>query len=82
MNQKGGRITLKTRAKRRDTATRVIQDLQEFRREGRDKPRFKVTMGPQAEKKAEKYPFAQDLRIDILDDEPTKRRSSKHRSRG
>jgi len=81
MNQKDGRITLKTRVKHRETPTEVIQALENFRREGREKPRFKVTMGPQTEKKREKYRFSQDLRIEIRDDEPGKRSSGKS-SRG
>lgn len=72
MNQRDGRLVLKTRAKQRDTAMELLRKLEEFRRDGRDRPRFKVSMGPQAEKKGEKYPFIQDLRITVLDDTPTK----------
>ncbi|UCC29724.1 MAG: pilus assembly protein PilM [Phycisphaerales bacterium] len=82
MNQKEGRITLKTRVKHRETPTEVIQALENFRREGRDKPRFKVTIGGQTEKKRERYPFSQDFRIEIRDDEPGKKRSSGKSSRG
>ncbi|GAF79130.1 unnamed protein product, partial [marine sediment metagenome] len=69
MNQKEGRVTLKTRMKKHETATEVIRRLGEFRREDRDRPRFKISMGSQTEKKRDKYPFVQDLRIWILDDE-------------
>ncbi len=75
-NQKQNRLTLKTRTKKRDTAIRIIGALQDFRREDRDAPRFRVSMGTQTEKKGEKYPFHQDLRIQILDDSPSGRKSS------
>lgn len=68
MDQKDREIKLKTRCKNRETATEVIQALQEFRRQGCDEPRFKVSMGPQTEKKQERYAFSQDLMIEILDD--------------
>ena len=82
MNQKDGRITLKTRTRHRDTATTVNRKLVEFRREGRDRQRFRVRVGPQTEKKREKYPFIQDFRIWVLDDEPPRKASSKGSSRG
>lgn len=72
-----GSMTLKTETKRRETATEVIRRLQEFRRPGRELPRFKVTMGPQTEKKQEKYPYSQELRIEILDDQPRRRSDSR-----
>ena len=68
MNQKDGKVVLKTQAKRRETPSEVIRTLEEFRREERQKPRFKVTMPSQKEKAREKYPYAQDLRIEILAD--------------
>lgn len=67
-DQKGGRIKFKTRSKRPETPTTVIRTLAQFRRDGHDAPRYNVSMGPQAEKKGEKYPFHQDLRIEVLDD--------------
>ena len=70
MNQKDGKLTLKTKAKDRETATDVIRKLEEFQREGRDRPRFKAGMGPQTEKKKDRYPFTQDLRVTVLDDGP------------
>ncbi len=73
LNQKENRVTLKTKAKNRDTALEVGRRMEEFRREGRDRPRYDVHVGGQSEKKGEKYPFQQDVRITILDDEaPTK----------
>lgn len=81
-NHKDGRLTLKTRAKHRETATELIRELEAFRRAGRDKPRFRVSMGPQTEKKHERYPFAQDLRIWVLDDEPDRKRASQRSARG
>ena len=80
VDQKEGRITLKTTSKNRDTPTELIRRLEGFRREGKDEPRFKVRMGPQTEKKREKYAFSQELRISILDDESG--RGSSRRSRG
>jgi hypothetical protein len=76
MNQNDGRVTLKTKAIDRDTATEVIRKLQEFRREGRDKPRFEAAMASQTNKPGENYPFWQDLRITVLDDTPKKKRPS------
>ena len=81
MDQKDRQIKLKTRCKHRETATEVIQALQEFHREGREASRFKVSMGPQTEKKRERYPFSQDLMIEILDDGPEDLGSSKGASR-
>jgi len=75
MNQKDGRLVLKTKAKNRETATLVENRLRAFRREGRERPRFEVSVGPQSEKKGEKYPFVQDLRITVLNDEATKKGS-------
>lgn len=72
MNQKDGRLVFKTRAKQRETAMELLRKLEGFRRDGSDRQRFKVSMGPQSEKKGEKYPFLQDLRITVLDDTPTK----------
>ena len=68
LNQKDGKVVLKTQTKRRETPSEVIRALEEFRREGREKPRFKVTMPSQSEKAREQYPYAQDLRIEILAD--------------
>lgn len=69
LDQREGRVKLKTRTKQPQTPTTVIRTLSEFRREGHEHaPRFEVSMGPQAEKKGEKYPFYQDLRITVLDD--------------
>ena len=68
MRQKESEIVLKTKALNRDIATAVIRRLEDFRRDGRDQPRFKVTMGPQTEKKREKYPYWQDFRITVLKD--------------
>lgn len=81
MKQKDHRIKLKTRCKRRETPTEIIQKMAAFRRDGREKPRFKVRMGPQTEKKRERYPFSQELRIEILDDASRTKRSAKSSSR-
>lgn len=77
MNQELGRVVLKTKTKDRDTPTEIIRKLHEFRREGRELPRFKATMGPQAEKKGEEYPFAQDLRVWVLNDEGSTKKLKK-----
>ena len=76
MTQKRGEVVLKTRAKKRDTATDTIGQLNSFSREGKDLPRFKATMGGQQEKPGEDYPFLQDLRIRILSDETKKKPAS------
>lgn len=72
------RIILNTQAKDRDAPVQLIRTLEAFRREGKEKPRFKVSMGPQKEKKAERYPFVQDLRIKVLKDEPRKKKRAKN----
>ena len=82
MNQKDARVTLKTQSKNRETATEVRRKLTEFRREGREKARFRVHAGSQTEKKSEKYSFAQDFRITVLDDESPKKGKSKRSSGG
>jgi len=65
-------LSLKTRAKNRETAGEVIRGLEAFRRYGAKQPRFKVSMGSQGEKARDLYPFSQELRITILEDELTK----------
>ena len=75
MDQKEGRVVLKTKAVDRETATDVVKALRDFRREGAEKPRFEATLGPQTERKGEKYPFSQDFRILVLDDSNSKSRS-------
>ena len=76
MNQKEGRIMLKTRGAHRDTATDTIRNLEEFRRPGRDKPRFKAGMGGQTEKEG-RYPFHQIIRITVLDDQGASEKKKK-----
>ena len=68
MQQDQGRLVIKTRTKDRDTPLGVIRELEAFRRPDREKQRFKVTMGPQSEKKGEEYPFSQELRVEVLND--------------
>jgi hypothetical protein len=80
MNQSEGRLTLKTKTKNRDTATTAVRRLEEFRREGKDRPRFKAGIGPQTEKKGERYPYVQDLRIAILRDDAPKKGTTKRTS--
>ncbi len=83
MNQKEGRLTLKTRMNARATGTEVVRRLKAFRRPGRDKPRYEVSMGTQSLKTGDKYPFVQELRISLLDDAPRKKKlTSRRRSRG
>ncbi len=67
-NQKDRRVVLKTRAKRRETATDVVRTLQAFVREGKTKPRFQAGMRGHVEKQGEAYPFVHDLLIDIQKD--------------
>jgi len=82
MNQSESRLVLKTKAKTRDTATAAVRRLEEFRREGKDRPRFKASIGPQTEKKGERYAYVQDLRIAILRDDAVKKGSTKRKSAG
>lgn len=77
MNQKERRIVLKTKSKSRETPLTVGKKLEAFRREGKEKPRFDAQAGPQTEKRGEKYPFQQDLRITVLDDEAPAKKQSK-----
>ncbi|RME41284.1 MAG: hypothetical protein D6788_01565 [Planctomycetota bacterium] len=67
-NQRDRRLTLKTRSKHRQTPTDLVLKLEAFRREGATKPRFRARVGPQVENDKEKYPFAQDIRIWVLND--------------
>lgn len=72
MNQKERRIVMKTKSKNRETPLTVVKSLEDFRREGMTRPRFDAHAGQQSEKPGEKYPFHQDLRILVLDDETKK----------
>jgi hypothetical protein len=77
MNQKEHRIVLKTKSKNRDTPLAIVKKLEAFQREGKGRPRFDASTGQQSEKRGEKYPFQQDLRITVLDDEaPVKKGKS------
>ncbi len=77
MHQEEGRLTVKTKAKDRNTATDAVRRLEEFRRENRDRPRFKALAGAQSEKKGEKYPSFQDLKVTILPDVGGKKETPK-----
>jgi hypothetical protein len=81
MTQKDGRVMIRTMTRERDTADRVVEKLSGFRRDDRELPRFKVTMGGQTEKPREAYRFSQELKIEILDDERRSRDSSRRSSR-
>ncbi len=67
-NQKDSWIALATRAKTREVASEVIRALEDFRREGKELPLFKVDIGTQSEKAKESYPFTQKFTVRILDD--------------
>lgn len=69
VRQDGGQVVLKTQTKRREMASEVIRSLEAFRREWCDEPRFKATMPSQSEKPKDLYPFSQELRIVLLQDE-------------
>lgn len=77
LNQRERTVTLKTRSIDRDTPSGVVKKLEEFRREGRDLPRYQARAGQQSEKRGEKYPFQQDLRITVLDDEAPAKKTGK-----
>ena len=72
------RIILNTQAKDRDVPVQLIRTLEAFRQEGKNEPRFKVSMGPQKEKKGERYPFVQDLRIRVLKDESREKKRTRN----
>jgi len=77
LNQKEQRIVLKTRTRDRDTPKKIIDALEGYRREGKDLPRFEAQAGPQSEKRGDKYPFQQDIRISVLDDDRPAKKSGK-----
>lgn len=81
MDQEESQVMLKTEAKNRDTATKAIDKLAAFRREGREKQRFKVSMGAQTEKRGQEYPYRQDLKVEILDDGSVKKGSTGSKGR-
>ncbi|UCE60640.1 MAG: pilus assembly protein PilM [Phycisphaerales bacterium] len=68
MNQKDRRVVFKTKCKEREKATEVVEQLNAFIRPGADTVRFRASMGPQAEKAKDLYPFSQTLRIEVLND--------------
>ena len=73
----GGRLELKTRGKHPETAMNAIRSLEEFRREGRDAPGFKASIkGAQTEKTGERYPYAQELWVQIIPRADTSRAST------
>lgn len=82
MDQKDGRVVLKTRGKRRDTGSKAIEALEGYRRKGTDKQRFKVLMGAQKTGKPEDYRYTQDLTVTILDDRDKKESGRRGSSRG
>jgi hypothetical protein len=75
LNQDKGAIKLNIKTKTRDEAVELWRKLEGFRREGRELPRFKVTLSAQTEKRGEEYPVVQDLGIRILDDEKKGKKS-------
>jgi type IV pilus assembly protein PilM len=77
MNQQERRIVLKTKSKSRDTPLNVVKALEAFRRDGKEKPCFKAHAGQQSEKRGEKYPFQQDVRITVLEDESPAKKNGK-----
>ncbi|MEK6674825.1 MAG: pilus assembly protein PilM [Planctomycetota bacterium] len=77
VNQKDEKVVFRTRAKKRDTATEAVRALSSFRRDGRELPRFKVSIRTQTEKPGESYPFLQDMQIKILADEGKSKGGSK-----
>lgn len=69
LRQDDGEVKMKTRAKQREIATQVVQQLEAFRRPDCKKPRFDASFGPQTEKRGELYPFSQDFEVIVLDDD-------------
>ncbi len=68
MNQGDNRLTLKTRAKRRDTASQLITTLNNYQRTEDSKKCFSVFMRTQTENVKNRYPFSQDLVVRVLCD--------------
>ncbi len=81
MKQKDKMIVFKTKGKARETAEEVVERLTEFRRAGADRARFRTQMGTQSDKEAERYPFVQTLRTEVLDDGVDFVSSSRRRGR-
>lgn len=79
MNQKERRLVLKTKSTERETPLTVAKALEAFRRDGKERQRFEARAGQQSEKQGEKYPFHQDLRITVLEDEGPVRKSGKEK---
>lgn len=77
MNQKDGRVTLKTQTRKRETSTEIVLSMEAYRRDGRTRPRFKASLGAKRDKKDEKYRFAQDIRITVLNDSSSKVKKKK-----
>jgi len=73
VRQDDGQVVLKTQTKRRETASEVIRSLESFRRDSCSDPRFKVTMPSQSEQPKDLYPFSQELRIELLQDEVSRK---------
>jgi len=74
-DQKNGVVKVRTLGKQSDTALNAIDELHAFRREGKTLPRFEAHMGSQKEDKQALYPYAQEIRITVLDD------GARHRKR-
>jgi len=70
LNQRDGKVTLKTKAKSLDTYTGLIERLNAFRREGRKVARFTVEQQTQSEKPGDMYPIVLPLTIILHDDVP------------
>ncbi len=77
LNQKERRIVLKTKSKNRETPLNFAKALDSFRRDGKEKPRFDASALTTSEKREQKYPFQQDMRITVLDDESPAKKSEK-----
>lgn len=72
LNQKERVVKFKTKTKHRDTTGKAVTELEAFRRDGKNLPRFKASIGSSSEKTKESYPFKQDLVVEVLeDDAPT-----------
>ncbi|MFQ5463229.1 MAG: type IV pilus biogenesis protein PilM [Phycisphaerae bacterium] len=77
-DQKNGIVKLRTLGKQSDTALNAIDALQAFRREGKTLPRFEAHMGSQKEDEQALYPYAQEIRITVLNDgKPHRKRKGK-----
>ena len=73
MDQDKRTVKIRTLAKQSDTALNAEEALEKYKREGSTLPRFSVRLGTQSENTGDLYPFKQEFRITVLNDEGKKK---------